>query len=43
MALVSVWLGVEPARAIPKSVTFTFPSRPNRMFPGLMSRWTTPA
>ena len=27
---------------IPKSVTFTRPSRATRMLPGLMSRWSTP-
>ncbi len=27
---------------MPKSVTFTRPSRPTRMLPGLTSRWSTP-
>ena len=30
------------ARAMPKSATFTRPSRVTRMLPGLMSRWTKP-
>jgi hypothetical protein len=29
-------------RAMPKSVTFTRPSRVTMMFAGLMSRWITP-
>ena len=29
-------------RAIPKSMTFTKPSRVTITFPGLMSRWTMP-
>ena len=31
------------ARAMPKSATFTRPSRPMRMLPGFTSRWTMPA
>ncbi len=31
------------ALAIPKSVTFTVPPGVTMMFPGLMSRWYTPA
>ena len=31
------------ARAIPKSVSFTRPSCPSRMLPGLTSRWVMPA
>ena len=38
----SVSTDSESARAIPKSATFTRPSRVTRMFPGLTSRWTKP-
>src|SRR4026207_558856 len=38
----SVSADADSARAIPKSATFTRPSRVTRMFPGLMSRWTKP-
>ncbi len=31
-----------PARAIPKSVTFTCPAVVMSTFPGFTSRWTTP-
>ena len=35
-----IWLA--PARAMPKSVTFTRPSPSTRTLCGLMSRWTIP-
>ncbi len=41
----AVWVRLpeEPARAMPKSTTFTPPSSVIMMFPGLMSRCTSPA
>ena len=40
-----VWVrlsSVLMARAMPKSVTFTWPSAVMRTLPGFTSRWTTP-
>src|SRR5919107_414356 len=43
MSPVAVSVGSLYARAIPKSVSFTWPSGVTRMFEGLTSRWTIPA
>ena len=36
------WSSTDIAWAIPKSVTFTWPSLAIKMLPGFTSRWTTP-
>ena len=45
--IAAVWVIAEPAseaaRAIPKSITFTWPVRVSITLAGLMSRWTIPA